>query len=92
MVHIFTNPRLHDLFWFLLSEEDPSYSVYVYRMERGEPVRPALWKGEPYPTLLEDIRDEHGGGDFQIMIRRGGTMVLSGSIGIAPQWETRSTR
>jgi hypothetical protein len=39
---------------------------------------PALFIGTPDRDLLEWLRDEHGGGDFHIIIRRGKCMELSG--------------
>jgi len=60
-------------------------ALYVYRLDgRGTPIRPALIKGQPFPDLQDCLRDEHGGGAFRVMIRRGETMLLSGRIDIEP--------
>ena len=40
----------------------------------------ALFTGEPFNGLAEWLRDEHKGGDFHIIIRRGKRMELSGII------------
>ena len=81
---IFSNDRLSERLWQSLEEYHPQDRVYVYRIENGRPVRPALYKGETFPDLMEYLGDKHGGGDFQIMIRRGEKMILSGRIGIEP--------
>jgi len=53
---------------------------------------PAQFAGSPFPGLFEWLRDELGGGDFHIMIRRGKRMELSGviSIGAPVAWRGRS--
>lgn len=83
MRDIFSNERLTELLWQILDEGRPQDRVYVYRIENGKPVRPALYKGGVFSDLLKFLRDEHGGGNFQLMIRRGEKMILSGRIGVA---------
>lgn len=83
MDDIFANERLENLLWQILDEGGPEYRVYLYRLMNGKPVTPAMWKGGPFPDLLEYLRDHHGGGEFRILIRRSDRMVLSGRIGIA---------
>lgn len=94
MRDIFADDRLHERFWQLLDCADERDRIYVYRLQNDRPVRPALFKGMPFPELLDFLRDEHGGGKFQVMIRRGEQMLLTGRIGIIalPRASTRSTR
>ena len=54
--------------------------AYVYRVEDDRKVTPALFIGAPYHGLIEWLRDEHNGGDFHIIIRRGKRIELSGII------------
>jgi len=70
-------------FWAILEKRDPQCCLYVYRIENDKPLRPALWKTEPRPSLLEDICEAFGAGEFQVMVRRGSKMLLAGRIGIA---------
>lgn len=49
-------------------------------MENDRKIKPALYAGAPYDGLIEWLRDQHGGGDFHIIIRRGKRMELSGII------------
>jgi hypothetical protein len=74
------NDRLHELFWQLLDDGDPSLRAYVYRVRGTEKDLPALFTGEPFNGLAEWLRDEHKGGNFHIIIRRGKRMELSGII------------
>lgn len=83
MLDIFSHPHLDALLWTILGKSDQTCRVYVYRIENGKPTRPAVWKGGPHPSLLEEIRQTCGSGRFQIMIRRGEKMLLCGEIGIA---------
>jgi hypothetical protein len=78
--YIFSNDRLDALIWRLLEDGDPSLRSYIYRMLDNRKVFPALFIGAPSPDLLEWLRDEHNGGDFHIVIRRGRRMELSGII------------
>lgn len=65
-----------------MDETDPRLRVYVYRMIGNRKIKPSLYAGPPFGTLEEYIRDEFGGGMFYIMIRRGETMELAGTIAI----------
>ena len=76
--YIFGNDRLDELLFQLLDDPDPQLRAYVYRMENDQKVRPALFIGAPFDSLISWLRDEHGGGDFHILIRRGKRMELSG--------------
>ena len=67
----------------ILYRADAGLVVYVYRVDkRGRRQAPYLLRTYPYPGLLDTLRDQHGGGDFSILIRDGNTMVLSGTFGI----------
>ena len=59
--------------------------MYVYRLDDADrPIRPAMVKCQPFSYLEGHLRDEHGGGAFLVMIRRGEILLLSGRIDIAP--------
>jgi hypothetical protein len=70
-------------FFALLDERNPRDRCYLYRVTDGKPVRPALFKCTPHPRLIDILRDEFGGGDFQVMIRRGEKMIITGLLKIA---------
>jgi hypothetical protein len=84
MQEIFGNDRLYERFFNLLEAGNPRDRLYVYRLERYKPVKPAIYKGRTFPDLLEFLRDTHLGGEFQVMIRRGEKMLLVGAIAVAP--------
>lgn len=83
MRDIFADDDLTAEFFYLTENATEQDRCYVYRIEDGKPLRPAILICVPYPTLFDDLRDDHGGGDFQVMIRRGETMTLSGKLCIA---------
>jgi hypothetical protein len=82
---IWASDRLSDRFWQLLESDHPQDRLYVYRVDLDHPKAPKqpIYKGNPFPDLPEFLRDEHGGGDFQVLFRRGSMMLLAGVIGIA---------
>ena len=82
MRDIFASDRLTEQLFDLLDECHPRDRLYVHRVVDGEPVSPALINGRPFPDLLDYLRDHHDGGKFRIMIRRGETMMLSGTVRI----------
>ena len=62
---------------------NPAHKVYVYRIRSdGRIIPPYLLCCAPYPSLLDDLRVKHGGGDFRLLIREGRKMVFSGNISI----------
>lgn len=68
----------------LLDSWDHDLVVYVYRIDAtGNVIKPYLLKCRAWPGLKEVLRDEHQGGRFRILIRRGRKMVFRGDIGIA---------
>jgi len=94
--HVFGNDRLEELLWNLLDDRDPQLRAYVYRIH-DDRKDDALYIGPPYigppfHSLIAWLRDEHGGGKFQIIIRRGKRIELSGIIGIAAPIVSRNPR
>jgi hypothetical protein len=72
-----------DKFWEILYEADDATVVYVYRLDQnGKPIKPCLGRFIAWGGLPAMLRDEHGGGKFKILVRKGRTMVLSGFISI----------
>ena len=66
-----------------LDENNSDLDLYVYRIDsRGRRQKPNIWHTFPHSGLLETLRDEHGGGQFYIMIRDGSTMVFSGKFAV----------
>lgn len=83
MQDIFSNDRLYERFFNLLEAGNPRDRLYVYRLRDDMPTKPAIYKGSPFPELLEFLRDTHLGGEFQVMIRRGEKMMLVGAVSVA---------
>lgn len=79
---ILDNDRAHQKLWRLLNDQDNRLCVYIYRVQDGEKVTPALFRRAPSPGLLDWLRDFHNGSEFHIIIRRARTMELSGIIHI----------
>jgi hypothetical protein len=81
---IAANDRLAERFWQLLDGQGARDRLYVYRIDLELPEQPPepIYKGEPFPGLMDFLRDEHGGGEFKVMFRRGRTMLLVGVIGV----------
>ncbi len=89
MCDIFSNDRLLVQFFQINKECDPRVRMYVYRIAGNRPLTPALYKGAPFPDFLEFLRDDLGGGEFRILIRRGEMMLLSGT---ALVWSPKHNR
>ena len=83
MRDIIEDDELSFLFFKLLDEQNSRDRCYVYRLMNGKPVRPALYKCIPHPNLIDVLYDRYDGGDFQVMIRRGTTMLIAGLLRIA---------
>src|SRR5258707_10559624 len=81
MPYIFGNDRLEELLWRLLDDRDPRLRAYVYPI-RDDRKDAAVYIGAPFHGLIKWLRDEHNGGRFHIIIRRGKCMELSGIISI----------
>jgi hypothetical protein len=91
MPYIFGNDRFEELFWGLLDDPDPLLRAYVYRI-RGDLKDDALYIGPPFHRLTEWLRNEHNGGHFHIIIRRGKCMELSGIICIGVPLARQASR
>jgi hypothetical protein len=98
MPYIFGNDRLEELLWRLLDDPDPLLRAYVYRIHDdrkddalyiGPPCIGPPYIGPPFRSLIEWLRNEHNGGDFHIIIRRGECRELSGiiCIGVPLAWQ-----
>jgi hypothetical protein len=91
---VFSNDRLEAKFDTLLKDTDPRLRHYVYRAAHGRRIGKAIYIGLPIPgrQLLDYLRDEKGGGDFHVMIRRARTMEFSGilRIGVPLRADPRS--
>ena len=89
MRDIFADDDLHEKFYQLLEYVDERDRLYVYRLQNGKALKPAIIKGMPFPELLDVLRDQHGGGEFRVMIRRGETLLLAGRIGVGAPLRSR---
>jgi hypothetical protein len=73
-----------DRLWMVLATNDAESVVYVYRLNSyGKPIKPCLLKTRVWMELPDMLRDQHGGGHFKLLIRKGRTMIFSGEIAIA---------
>ncbi len=85
-------PDIWDQFWAYLAASHLRDVVYVYRIdEDGRPIRPYLLRSPATEELPDILRDKYGGGAFQILIRRGKKMLLSGRIAIVRPMSKRRT-
>ncbi len=84
--------RLSELFGQLLVDSDPALRLYVYRLSNGRKLTPAILKGAPFPDLLKYLQAKYGTADYHIIIRRGRTMALSGTISILAPLNWRASR
>ena len=74
----------------ILDRADEDATMYVYRQDaKGKIIHPFLLKCVPWPDLMTTLRDEHGGGCFRIMIRKGRTMIFSGELSIVEEFPFR---
>lgn len=70
----------------ILSEENYERIAYVYRIDKkGNITMPYMAKLFVDEGLLDNLRDDFGGGDFRVLIREGRRMVFSGQISIYPR-------
>lgn len=73
-----------DKLWSHLEAGNGASVVYVYRLDaKNQSQKPYLLRYSARPQLPEILRDEYGGGDFLILIRRGRKMTFRGKISIA---------
>ena len=83
MRDIIEDDELSFLFFKIIDAENEKDRCYIYRVQNGRPLRPALFKCIPHPRLIDVLYDKYDGGDFQVMIRRGTTMLISCLLRIA---------
>ena len=77
------NDQVWGKLWKILDLRDEQAVVYVYRLNSsGETMKPCLLKCEAWPGLPSLLRDEYGGGEFKLLIRKNRTMIFSDKIGI----------
>ena len=77
------NDQVWEKLWTVLESNDEEAIVYIYRLDsHGKAIKPFLLKCEIWPELPDMLRDEYGGGEFKLLIRKKRTMVFSGKIGI----------
>jgi hypothetical protein len=82
--NIFGNDRRDDRLHQLLHAADERDRMYVTRLNNdGDPVGDPILNCTPFPELFPYLRDNFGGGDFRIMIRRRRVLLLAGAISIA---------
>jgi len=83
---MFCGRRHGEKFLRLMDDPDPNVHVYVYGWDRETRRRilPAVYKGPPNPNLLDLLRTEHDGGEFNVMVRRGEVMELSEIVLVVP--------
>lgn len=75
--------KVWERLWKVLETSDEGTTVYVYRLDfNGNTIKPCLLKCEAWPELLYMLRDDHGGGQFKLLIRKKRLMVFSGEINI----------
>jgi hypothetical protein len=83
---LWSNNRLDERAYHLLQDRDPRLRLTVYRLNGDQRLKPAVLTCQPFPMheLCDYLRDQLGGGEFCIMIRRGKIMALSAAVLIAP--------
>jgi len=76
-------PDVWDRLWSILYGSNGNDIIYVYRVgPDGRPVKPSLVKSGTFPDFPEWLRDNHGHGEYRLLIRRGREMIFSGNISI----------
>lgn len=71
----------YDGLWPILDQAYGNDIIYVYRIGSDAClVKPYLLKSGTSPDFLEWLRDNHGRGEYRLLIRRGRRMIFSGNI------------
>lgn len=71
-------------FWELLWEENPDDHMYVYLIENGEKIHPAILKNvTPFVDLEMFLQQKYGAQSYCAIIRRGKKMILKHIFHIA---------
>ena len=83
---MFSDNRDGEKFSALEDDPDPRLRMYVFRWDHinKRRITPSVCKGPMVPGILGRLRDEFGGGAFNIMVRRGETIELSELVYVAP--------
>ena len=84
------NDRRDEKFLDFLDSGDQELTVYIYRSKDHRPIGSHICQCYLFRELEDFIRDEFGGGEYAIMIRRnGGAMLFSAvvSIGVPLNWQ-----
>ena len=81
---MFSDNRHGARFMELMDDPDERLRLYVYRWENNCTVKPAIYIGPLFEDIFEYLQDKHDGGEFNIMVRRGETMLLSELVRICP--------
>ena len=78
--------RHGEKFMRLMCDDDPKVHVYAYRWdgENRKRLSPAVYNGPVNPKLIEILRVQHNGGEFNVMVRRGEVMELSERVVVVP--------
>lgn len=71
---------LEALFKKVLERSHPQDRIYIYRVHADATVAPAVFRGRPFPALLDILREQHGGGDFRLLIRCADRTILTGTL------------
>lgn len=76
-------PDVWDRLWFILRGGNENDIIYAYRMgPDGRMVKPSVEKCGAFPDFLQWLLDNHGHGEYRLLIRRGRKMIFSGNIGL----------
>ncbi len=79
----YDKPDVWDRLWPILYGRNGSDVIYVYRVGAdGRMVKPYVVKSGAFSDFLEWLRDNHGRGEYRLLIRRGREMIFSGTIGL----------
>jgi len=81
--HEYCKLDIWDRLWSILYGSNGNDIIYVYRVgPDGRPVKPSVEKSGTFPDFIEWLRDNHGHGEYRLLIRRGRMMIFSGNINI----------
>jgi len=76
-------PDVWDRLWFILLAGNDNDIIYVYCMgPDGRMVKPFVEKCGAFSGFLDWLLDNHGRGEYRLLIRRGRKMIFSGNIGL----------
>ena len=61
--------RFEEKFLSLVEESDPDHTVYIYRYENHQVIKPYIYKGHMFPDIVNAMQDYIGEGDYAVFIR-----------------------